>query len=514
MTSWLSKKLDLQKLKISFVAALIVVASFPPLSFYPFIFLAFVLFLWPLLKEPKIKAKTMFFYVFHFQLWINILGFYWMGWTFYEFAELGIVLSVLIALLLFVLQASVSAALSLVYLVFLRIRMPILLALFSWLLLDDYLALRFFPWSPYMAFGANKYLLASVFYLGSWGWSLVFFGSVILLLYIFSLKLSNKKLLTRLVPAMLFVTGLLFFTGYQAFDSLSKEHSYRQPVALLQGNIGNYQKKQQKLGIEPTIANVLDVHEELIQQVAVFFAQVATEEKLEPWIAWPETSFPGTPFSKNFSDQLSFERMLDMVKLTRGIHFIGTYSEKMDSWADREELLEFNTMAFLHENHSLLATYKKNLRIPMGEYVPGDRWWGAAYEYFPWVNHFGKGDEQKLFVHPDPKGPIFIPFICYEILFASYVDRFVQKAKREYPNRSLIIVNASNDSWYGPTAEPWLHSLLARWQSAKYGLAMLRPTNTGLSQVVAPWGEVLNQGPRDETLVIYGNLPVKQLQKR
>ena len=107
-------------------------------------------------------------------------------------------------------------------------------------------------------------------------------------------------------------------------------------------------------------------------------------------------------------------------------------------------------------------------------------------------------------------GAVFIPVICYEILQAPLLDAFMEKAKIEYPDRQIVLLNPSNDSWYGESSEPFHHSMLSRWEASRLSLPLVRPTNTGMSQVVAPWGEVLYSGPRNQSAVVYGNLPVRQ----
>ena len=83
-------------------------------------------------------------------------------------------------------------------------------------------------------------------------------------------------------------------------------------------------------------------------------------------------------------------------------------------------------------------------------------------------------------------GQRFVTPICYEILESNYMRSLLN----EFGNNRFI-VNHTNDSWYGDTSEPFHHSLLARWESSRLQVSMLRPTNTGMSQIVAPWGEVL-----------------------
>src|SRR5690606_21675085 len=51
-----------------------------------------------------------------------------------------------------------------------------------------------------------------------------------------------------------------------------------------------------------------------------------------------------------------------------------------------------------------------------------------------------------------------------------------------------FLLNLTNDSWYGDTAEPYQHLFLAKWRAIEFGIPMVRSTNTGITSVVYPDG--------------------------
>ena len=282
-------------------------------------------------------------------------------------------------------------------------------------------------------------------------------------------------------------------------------------MALLQGNIGNYEKRQTDAGVEPTVRNVLSIYRNLIEEAATTYAEIATgNDALEPWYVWPETSFPGFPLrDRHMQDQLDF-----WVNMSRGLHLVGAYEDGTMMFNGKEKATEYNIALLLHEDVGYVDHYRKIALMPYGEYFPGDFLVPQVYEWVPQVNHFGRGEGPKLLAHPDPNGPVFLPVICYEMLFDDMLNAAIDLAKKKYPGREIVIYNPTNDSWFGKTVEPFMHARLARWQAARVSLPFLRATNTGVSMVVAPWGEVLAEGPLFGERVIYADLPVKKAQRR
>ncbi len=377
------------------------------------------------------------------------------------------------------------------------------------LLLLDSFDTRIFPWSIVMGMGSQREFLASVFWLGTWGWRVLFFG-LLPIVYLWSRQpgLDGRRLAFRLVALFGVVLGGAWGLGAWQISRLEARYPERQPVILIQGNIGNFQKKLTKLGVEPTVNNVLRIHGDLFDRILNenYRGRPPEAGEAEPWYAWPETSFPGFPVSDPGQRAWVRERL----DRTRGLHLIGAYDRAPQVEAGRRLILDFNIVALFHEAVGYVSHYEKVNLLAWGEYVPfGDRY-PRLYEIFSAVNHFGRGLEAKELAHPDPEGPVFVPLICYEILMPGFVTDFVRKAEAAYPGRDVILVNPANDSWYGPTSQPSQHSLLARWEVARQGVPMIRPTNTGLSQVVAPWGEVLAVGPRDETTFVSGQIPVRK----
>lgn len=523
------------RLLCAHLLGLLVALGFPPYGIWPLTWLAVSFLAWIFLKSAEVcsetkdaaeirqERKALAWTGFFFATSVNLYGFYWITYTLHEFGALPWVAAGLIYLVAVAVLGVLPWLAGYFWFPFheklrglLPQKLPLattfLLAL--WWAVFEWLDLRFFPWTWAQSVGSDVYLLSTVSVLDTWAWSLLF------LIFVVGLAtwLIRRESYSWTNVAGAGILSILFFAplyglGYVQKSKLEESHSERQPIALLQGNVGNYEKKLSHLQVAPTIRNVLAIHRDLIEEVAIELEQKrirTSESEKEAWVIWPETSFPGFPMQIISAA----EALANFVELTGGLHIVGAYEEGLIDFHGKPKEVDFNIAALYHESRGYVNHYQKHIRVPFGEYVPFDQFLPKAYQWLPNVNHFGKGDELTVLAHPDPEGPVFVPVICYEILFPDFVDDFVEEARKSYPGRPIVIVNPTNDSWYGPTSEPWTHSLLSRWATARVGLPLLRPTNTGLSQIVAPWGEVMAVGPRDTQWTVFGELPVRKAQLR
>jgi apolipoprotein N-acyltransferase len=80
--------------------------------------------------------------------------------------------------------------------------------------------------------------------------------------------------------------------------------------------------------------------------------------------------------------------------------------------------------------------------------------------------------------------PVIQPLICYESLFPGFTREGAARSGR----RAGLIVNVSNDAWFGVTSGPWQHLNLASYRAIEEGLPMVRATPTGISAIVDAYG--------------------------
>jgi apolipoprotein N-acyltransferase len=98
--------------------------------------------------------------------------------------------------------------------------------------------------------------------------------------------------------------------------------------------------------------------------------------------------------------------------------------------------------------------------------------------------------------------PVF-PMVCYESIFP---DEIADRLKHE-TRRPGLLLNVTNDGWFGLTPGPYQHFAQARLRAIEQGLPLIRAANTGVSAIVDPIGRTVVSAPLGVEAVLDGPLP-------
>ncbi len=146
----------------------------------------------------------------------------------------------------------------------------------------------------------------------------------------------------------------------------------------------------------------------------------------------------------------------------------------------------YNSSILIRPDGSIEEPYHKTILMPFGEYTPFSDW-------FPWlqeINHtagnFIAGNTSKVFSYTlsDGRTVKLSPLICYE----DVVPRLAQQATAA---GAQLLINQTNDVWFGDTVAPLQHHMIASFRAIENRRFLLRSTNTGLTAVVDPFGQTL-----------------------
>ncbi len=202
-------------------------------------------------------------------------------------------------------------------------------------------------------------------------------------------------------------------------------------------------------------------------------ASVAEKDTL---IIWPESTI-----TEMVSDSIGH------VSETKALPYFGDGSAFLVggiSYLSRNKY--FNTSFLLRPDGSVDQPYHKIFLMPFGEYTPLSSW-------LPWlkeINHtagdFIAGDSVKILSYPlsDGRTVKLAPLICYEDI----VPRLAQQAAAA---GAELLINQTNDVWFGNTVAPYQHHLIASFRAIENRRFLLRSTNTGVTAVVDPLGRTL-----------------------
>ncbi|HSR53454.1 MAG TPA: apolipoprotein N-acyltransferase [Acidobacteriota bacterium] len=150
----------------------------------------------------------------------------------------------------------------------------------------------------------------------------------------------------------------------------------------------------------------------------------------------------------------------------------------------------YNSAHLIGPGGGAVYRYDKIKLVPFGEYVP---WQGVMQFFFSplvqEVGSFSPGSEMKVGEVEGQDGSLsFATLICFEGIFPQAGRWAVQKGAE-------VLVNISNDSWYGDSSAPEQLLQMARMRSIETRRPMLRATNTGITARIDPLGRVTERLP-------------------
>jgi apolipoprotein N-acyltransferase len=156
--------------------------------------------------------------------------------------------------------------------------------------------------------------------------------------------------------------------------------------------------------------------------------------------------------------------------------------------------LEYNSAFIIAADGSRLGRYDKIHLVPFGEYIPFQNLLTFAHKLTGRVGLFTRGTQRNSFLLPiqDQEKHRYGVFICYEAVFADEVRQFALHGAE-------VLVNISDDGWYGDTSAPWQHLNMARMRAIENRRWLLRDTNSGVTAAIDPYGRVRQSIPRHQT---------------
>jgi apolipoprotein N-acyltransferase len=207
-------------------------------------------------------------------------------------------------------------------------------------------------------------------------------------------------------------------------------------------------------------------------------------------VIWPEVPAPFSLEDAKFAGWA--ERI---ARASRGDFLVGVVDWKSTAQGG---LAAYNSAALLDASGREIFLYDKIHLVPFGEYVPLRRWLTFAGKLTAEVGDFQSGSAYK--VGKLAGGRQFGAFICYEAVFPDVVRRFTL-------NGAELLINLSNDGWFGRSAAPEQHLAMARVRAVENRRWLLRVTNNGYTAVVDPYGRYrarMAPDVRDAMTVAYG----------
>jgi apolipoprotein N-acyltransferase len=306
--------------------------------------------------------------------------------------------------------------------------------------------------------------------------ALTIVGVVIIVVYVVGLRLiANPKDSPTTATATLVQENLEVGaantgpqpTTQQFLDSFSYLSRYPSPRFLL--------------GI-PELADTPSVY--LLRQHAS--AEGADSSTLVPTptdlIVWPESPAPFEDLDPQFRAAMS-----SLASETKTPIIVGNTGFEPNP-AAKSGYNIYNRASFVTADGTFAGHYDKMHLVPFGEYVPYKEFFFFAKSLLNEVGLFEPGKQRTVFT---TGGHTYGVFICYESIFGDEIRHLTQRG-------ADVIVNISNDGWYGNTSAAWQHLNMVRMRAIENHRWILRATNTGVTAAINPFGRVTAAAPRHQ----------------
>jgi apolipoprotein N-acyltransferase len=149
---------------------------------------------------------------------------------------------------------------------------------------------------------------------------------------------------------------------------------------------------------------------------------------------------------------------------------------------DPRSYVLFNSALITDEGGAIRGRYDKTFLLAFGEYLPLADTFPILHEWSPNSGRFTPGSSIRTLPLGDKAVNVHI---CYE----DVVPAFVNAMMRADP--AQLLVNITNDAWFGDSTEPWIHLALAKFRAIEHRRFLIRSTNSGVSAFVDPVGRVV-----------------------
>jgi apolipoprotein N-acyltransferase len=485
-TSW---DKDAEKIEVGLLSILLVIGGFLlSLTFAPYslrflAYISFIPFFWVISLVSSYKKVFWLGFLFGF-----VFFFFHLWWLYFLIVPVAPITKILLYLGVTILLAYLALYVAIFALA--TKYLGVFLGPFIWIVLE-FLRTKTelgFPWglvgvsqTPYIYFAQ----IASIF--GVYGLS---FWVLIVNLVIFYLLTKKKKLPYIIILTLLFLLPL----GY-GLKVVKKILPTDFSVALIQPNV------------HPNEKGDASSQKRLIQELISLVIQASNERP--SLIILPETATL-VDVTKNESLKITLQKIANEKRVTI---FTGTplYDYHTHSYYNGAVLFtpqtKSDTSLILDSSLTVAQVefsciYRKLHLVPFSERIPLiDKFPFMKYLETPDMGSCQPGKEYTIFTLPQTQNiKKFAGLICFEIIFPDLVRNFTRAGAE-------MLVNITNDGWFGNTPGPFEHCELAILRAVENGVPLLRCANNGISLIVDPYGRVLKQTPLFEKKILIGDVP-------
>jgi apolipoprotein N-acyltransferase len=279
------------------------------------------------------------------------------------------------------------------------------------------------------------------------------------------LRAFRPLAITAMATGLVLIYGVVRIRQMDARAAAAPKAS----VGLVQANVGIFEKWDPQ-----EFAHLLETHQRLSADLQRAGADL---------IVWPESSYSYT-LSREMERDFPPE---DPRRVMRGFDrpvLFGAVTRTPGRPRTRADRYPYNTAMMMDAGGRITGKFDKVFLMMFGEYIP-------FYDSIPWftdlfpeASNFNRGKDPTSFpVEIGGRSYRLGPLVCYEDILPGFTRRLAAL-------RPNLLVNITNDAWFGRTAEPYQHLALAVFRTVEHRLEMVRAVNTGVSAHIDATGRV------------------------
>ena len=269
-----------------------------------------------------------------------------------------------------------------------------------------------------------------------------------------------------ILPSVVVIVGIssAAYYSHMRWQGMSEKLDHREPVmrvGIVQGNI----EQQLKWSA---------AHEKLTVDTYLTKTSELTEQKDVDLVVWPETALPFYLTGYDGAGELLSRATSNGAALLTG----APWYEVVDY--DKQEVNYFNSAQLFLSDATRGGSYYKSHLVPFGEYVPLKKYMPFLEPLVVNVGDFSPGKVEDTLNYKDAKMGVLI---CFESIFPDIARRWVLQGAN-------VLINVSNDAWYGRSSAPYHSMAMTVFRAIETRRAVVRAANTGISAFIDPLGRV------------------------
>ena len=295
---------------------------------------------------------------------------------------------------------------------------------------------------------------------------------IVVLINVFIYFLLTKKL--RSSHLILTSIIILFTYAYGVYSLKERPFKGKEiKAAIIQGNI------DQSLKWTPSYQDrTIEIYLGLTRKAL---------EKGAKLIIWPETAIPFY-----FQDDgILAKNIYEISRRYNAIMLLGSPAYKK-----KDGKVYYFNRAYLISSGRLISFYDKVHLVPFGEYIPLKNVLFFINRLVPSAGDFSSGKGIYPVKYRDISAGVMI---CYEAIFPDIARIHVKRGAN-------LLINISNDAWFGRTSAPYQHLSMAVLRAVENRRFLIRTTNTGISAFIDPYGRILKRALLFERKFLIANV--------